>query len=520
MRKMRLKNKSLIILVVVFIVAAAVDVAWTDASLKAQMQRELQERGHVIALQMQETWNYLVEASDQDAYGQGGGAYAYVAADAPDSGDAAASEAEVGSDAAVNPDAGIAATAPVPDADENCAVAGRTISLTFTDASDYVTRYVSTAPRNSEDMADDFEREAIAAFEDDRTLGAYYATFNYGERPVFRYTEPMEVTELCLRCHGGPAGEIDVTGFPKEGLELGDVAGAVSVFVPMDSFIDSERQDLARSLFISIVLMVLVLVVVYLALARQNAQLEEANERLVAENQYKSDFLSMVSHELRTPLTSIIAFSDMLAGDEGLTERQETARKEIEANGRVLLLMINDILEMNRLDAGRAQLALGAVDVYDLMNFVEPVVAPIARRAGVGLECSVAAGVPVIEADFDKLAHALENLAFNAVKFTPEGGKVSIRAFADGERVRIAVSDTGIGIAPADQQRIFERFVQADSSTARRYNGTGLGLPLAQDYVGLHGGTLELESAVGEGSTFTISLPTGKRGESLDGQAG
>lgn len=252
------------------------------------------------------------------------------------------------------------------------------------------------------------------------------------------------------------------------------------------------------------------------ALESQRVQLEEANELLRGENQYKSDFLAMMSHELRTPLTSIIAFAEMLNKEDGssLGSREAEARREIEANGRVLLLMINDILEMSRLDAGRAQLVVEAVDLGDVAGLVESVVQPLARRNGVDFSCELASDVPLIEGDFEKIRHIVENLCGNAVKFTPEGGSVLLRVrhCPEERMVVIEVVDTGIGIAENDLQRIFERFVQADSSVARRYNGTGLGLALAKEYAEMHGGSISVASELGRGSEFVVSLPVGFEG--------
>ena len=245
-------------------------------------------------------------------------------------------------------------------------------------------------------------------------------------------------------------------------------------------------------------------------LERQRAQLEEANERLVRDNQYKSDFLSMMSHELRTPLTSILAFSEMLNREgEPRDAREAQVRQEIEANSRVLLLMINDILEMSRLDAGRAELACEPVELGDVVGMVESVMHSIAEHNGIGFSCSIDSDVPLIEADFEKLRHVLENLVGNAMKFTPAGGSVRVLVswHPECEQVWVRVVDTGIGVAKADQARIFERFVQADSSVSRKYSGTGLGLALAKEYVEMHGGSISLESELGEGSTFTVRLP-------------
>ncbi|MBR2789508.1 MAG: DUF3365 domain-containing protein [Eggerthellaceae bacterium] len=555
MKSQALKTKIALVLGGVFVVAMVLHFVWDDMTARRQMEAELQERGRVIALQMQQIWNFLVLSQDADAQ------YAYTAIQ-----------------------------------DDNCAVAGREISVTFTDSSNYVTRYVSDAPRNPADTPDMHELAAIKAFKADETLAFRGAITEYDGKQVYRYLEPMRITEICMECHGGPKGEIDITGYPKEGLALGDVVGAVSIVVPMDTFVENRWQDAARNIAIFGILLALALVVIYLFLNRlvtkpvavaqnaflqvgegdlgvrmpedlrsremndlayvfnvsaenlaaayngledeiqdrtlqlqnanaileeQRAKLEEANERLRSENRYKSDFLTIVSHELRTPLTSILSFTELLKDDPSLDAQGETARREIETNSRVLLLMINDILEMSRLDAGRMQLNPETMDVCELMDFVEAVVSPIAARADVEFGCTATGSIPLIEGDFDKLAHALENLAFNAVKFTPSGGHVTMEARSgDGGRtVRIAVADTGIGIAPEDRERIFEPFAQADSALVRRYNGTGLGLPLAKEIVELHGGHIELESTLGEGSTFTIVLPAsdGVPGKFTDG---
>ena len=245
-------------------------------------------------------------------------------------------------------------------------------------------------------------------------------------------------------------------------------------------------------------------------LERQRVQLEEANELLRNDNEYKSNFLAMMSHELRTPLTSILAYAELLnrEGDPA-DEKEAEARREIEANGRVLLLMINDILEMSRLDAGRTQLTLETVDLGDVVGLVQSVVAPLARHNGIEFTCEINPDVPLIQGDFEKIRHVLENLCGNAMKFTPEGGSVRLLAEYDqpAREVVMKVVDTGIGIAEKDQQRIFERFVQVDSSVSRKYNGTGLGLALAKEYAEMHGGSLGVESELGHGSTFIVRLP-------------
>lgn len=257
-------------------------------------------------------------------------------------------------------------------------------------------------------------------------------------------------------------------------------------------------------------------------LERQRVQLEQANELLRNDNEYKSNFLAMMSHELRTPLTSILAYAELLNREgEPADEGEAEARREIEANGRVLLLMINDILEMSRLDAGKTQLALETVDLGDVVGLVQSVVAPLARRNGVDFSCDISPDVPLVQGDFEKIRHVLENLCGNAMKFTPEGGSVRLTASYDAaaREVVMCVADTGIGIAPEDQQRIFERFMQVDSSVSRKYNGTGLGLALAKEYAEMHGGSIAVESELGQGSTFIVRLPENPE-DAARGEAG
>lgn len=202
-------------------------------------------------------------------------------------------------------------------------------------------------------------------------------------------------------------------------------------------------------------------------LEQQRRQLEAVNAQLVDENQYKSDFLSMVSHELRTPLTSIVAFADLLSKHRaGADENEAKALAGIEANSQALMLMINDILEMSRLDAGRVKLSLEVVDVGDVVGIVRATVGPLAAKEHLEFTNEVAPDVPLVQGDFDKLVHVLQNLCGNAVKFTPDGGTVHLgAAFHPAsskdavDEVWLTVADSGIGIDAADQERIFEKFV-------------------------------------------------------------
>jgi CheY-like chemotaxis protein/anti-sigma regulatory factor (Ser/Thr protein kinase) len=216
-----------------------------------------------------------------------------------------------------------------------------------------------------------------------------------------------------------------------------------------------------------------------------------------------------MSHELRTPLNAIIGFSEVLLerlfGE--LNEKQEEYLRDILDSGRHLLSLINDILDLSKVEAGRMELEVGRFSLPEALENGLTMVRERASRHGIALGLEVDAALDVVEADERKVKQVVFNLLANAVKFTPDGGRVGIAAGLNGDDVRITVWDTGIGIAPADQARIFEEFQQVSGPDRQGSEGTGLGLALAKRFVELHGGRLMVESAVGQGSRFTFTLP-------------
>ncbi len=246
-------------------------------------------------------------------------------------------------------------------------------------------------------------------------------------------------------------------------------------------------------------------------LEQANQKLSEMNGKLQEANAYKSNFLTIVSHELRTPLTAIIAFADILLAAAPNDDTAVIAR-EVKDNARSLLSMINNVIDAAKLEAGRYQMHYTPVDLVDLVLEVERVMRPLAERKGVRLTALVEADVPMIESDPDALHKILANLVGNAVKFTDGPGRVCVRAARgdDGTNVVLEVSDTGIGIAPADLALIFERFVQPDVSLSRGHGGSGLGLSLVKDLVDELGGSVAVSSVPGEGSVFAVTLPVGR----------
>jgi len=237
-------------------------------------------------------------------------------------------------------------------------------------------------------------------------------------------------------------------------------------------------------------------------------EIQEKSHQLEVASQHKSQFLANMSHELRTPLNAILGYTEMMAdglyGDVG--EKAHGVLERVQSNGRHLLGLINDVLDLSKIEAGQLVLAIEEYSVADMVATVLSATESLARAKNLKLGSAVAPGLPTGSGDARRLTQVLLNLVGNAIKFTDQGG-VEIRAVRAGDRFEIAVVDTGPGIAPADQARIFDEFQQLDSTSTRRKGGTGLGLSISRHIVELHGGRITVESEVGRGSTFRISLP-------------
>ena len=249
------------------------------------------------------------------------------------------------------------------------------------------------------------------------------------------------------------------------------------------------------------------------ALAIHNArlfrELEDKGRELAQANQHKSEFLANMSHELRTPLNAVIGFSEVL-GEQmfgKLNDKQSEYVDDIHTSGRHLLSLINDILDLAKIEAGRMELDLTTFDIRQALGNALTLVSERAGRRGIALESEIDGSLTDMTGDERKVKQILLNLLSNAVKFTPEGGRVTLTARGADSSVVIAVRDTGVGISAEDQQHIFEEFRQVGTDYARKVEGTGLGLTLTRRFVELHGGEIVVESELGAGSEFRISLP-------------
>ncbi len=247
-------------------------------------------------------------------------------------------------------------------------------------------------------------------------------------------------------------------------------------------------------------------------LDRKVDELAQANLSLHELNRVKSDFLATVSHELRTPLNSIIGFSEILSEAPELQDKHRKFVTNIQTSGRMLLGMINDILDMAKIESGRMTIRTEEFSIYDLIDVVRNQLRPMAEKKRIDFQAELAPNMPLLHQDQMKLRQVIFNLLSNAIKFTYDRGIVTLHVSCEGQNLVIRVVDNGVGIAAEDQEMIFEKFRQGrraskESVLTREHEGTGLGLSIVREFCRLMGGEVSLESRLGEGSTFTVTLP-------------
>jgi two-component system sensor histidine kinase BarA len=260
-------------------------------------------------------------------------------------------------------------------------------------------------------------------------------------------------------------------------------------------------------------------------------QMAETNVALYEANRVKSEFLANVSHELRTPLTTIIGFAELLREGPHVEENSRAARyaENILISGRILLEIINDLLDLAKIEAGKMELRVEPLDLRELCESIQILMRPLAEKKNLQFDLALDDDLPSPHSDQSKLRQILYNLVSNAIKFTPPGGQIRLAARrlaarrvhaprrihedrvgedrVDEDRVQLSVSDTGPGIAPEHRATIFEKFRQIDQSPTREHHGTGLGLAIARELARLLGSDIEVESELGHGATFSLTLP-------------
>jgi len=234
--------------------------------------------------------------------------------------------------------------------------------------------------------------------------------------------------------------------------------------------------------------------------------------RAEASNRAKGEFLAHMSHELRTPLNAIIGFSDMLLNAPSAVARDKVEGyiRDINRAGLHLLGVINDILDLTKIEAGKLSLYEAEVEFAELLAASLTMVQGLSEEKRITIQCDMSGPQPRLRIDELKLKQILLNLLSNAVKFTPPAGRVEVKTALDSDGFVIKVKDTGIGIAPSDLPKVLIPFTQLDSKLSRKHGGTGLGLPLTKGLVELHGGSFAIDSEVGIGTTVTVRLPAAR----------
>ncbi|MCH8333569.1 PAS domain S-box protein [Candidatus Sumerlaeota bacterium] len=307
------------------------------------------------------------------------------------------------------------------------------------------------------------------------------ATANY-EFPI--YTKAGRRVDLLLNASPRRDGEGRVIGVISIGQDITEIKAFQA---ELEGEVDARTQELSESL----------------------ERVETANIQLGEANRHKSRFLSSMSHELRTPLNSIIGFSDLL-GEElfgALNAKQKDYVRDIKGSGKQLLELINDLLDTARIDAGTMELNLEVLRPGDLLEAPIRMFQVQARLKDIHLEQTVDPGLDELVGDRRRLRQVVLNFLSNALKYTPAGGKIEVRATKQDNLARISVADTGVGIQPDQAQRLFSEFYQADRKRDEALGGVGLGLALSRRLVELHGGEIGVESEPDKGSTFWFTIP-------------
>jgi signal transduction histidine kinase len=309
-----------------------------------------------------------------------------------------------------------------------------------------------------------------------------------GSYLIIRYVIVKPVKHLKEVSEAIAAGELNIRSEIQTGDEFEDLSHAFNRMLRNLTNIQDRNKKLIADL------------------DRKVDELARVNMALYESNRLKGDFLATMSHELRTPLNSIIGFSEVLLGAENLTEKQHRYAANIMTGGQQLMALINDVLELAKLEAGKMRLHPEAVNVSAVCEHAAAMFRQQAEKKNIDLKIQADPATPPARQDPGKLHQILTNLLSNAVKFTPEGGRVTLKAAGDGNELVFTVSDTGVGIAPEEQELVFEKFRQAANPMTREQGGTGLGLSIVRELAKLLGGDVTLHSELGRGSTFTVRV--------------
>jgi signal transduction histidine kinase len=290
----------------------------------------------------------------------------------------------------------------------------------------------------------------------------------------------------------------------------------LEVIMPLDTAVAQTSANLRGTLYLLMTMTVFGLLGLMLVIGTVRRSAAEA-QRLAAEasrahevNRLKSEFVTLVSHELRTPLTSITGYVALLLEGQGgmLMEAQREYLSIVQSNAQVLMALIDELLDMSRIEAGKVELRRSTLDLVRVIREVATALRPQIEAKGQRLTLNLAAALPAVSGDAERVTQILTNLLSNAHKYTPPGGRITITTGREAGRARIDVHDTGIGLSLEDQAQLFTMFFRARHPMAREVGGTGLGLAITRSLVELHGGEIMVTSAPGQGSTLAARMPT------------
>jgi signal transduction histidine kinase len=355
---------------------------------------------------------------------------------------------------------------------------------------------------------DDFERQALHQLQQHPEQPVARVQSFQG-RPALRYAKADRLRGPCVSCHNTHPSS------PKTTWQEGDVRGVLEVILPLEGAVAQTHGDLRETVYLLLALTVVGLVGLTLVIGRVRRATAEA-QHLVEEatrahevNQLKSEFVTLVAHELRTPLTAITGYAELLL--EGQDGHVTAAHREylgvVRRNAVRLVALIDDLLDLARLEAGKIELQCRPLNLVDLIQEVARLLHPQLEAKGQVLTLDLAEALPVVWGDAARITQILTNLLANAHKYTPARGRISITARGEAGRVRVTVQDTGIGIAPEDQAQLFTAFFRAQHRATQGVAGTGLGLAITRALVELHGGAMGVTSVPGQGSAFSFTLP-------------
>jgi len=417
--------------------------------------------------------------------------------------------------------------------------------------------------RKKDNFDDSYERELYNEFKRDETK-IEDSRFRPADRVIFYYA-PIRAAKSCLSCHQKLAKELN-----QDTVSENDLLAMVRIRMPTKTIEEGVHRNRALLITAAIVTAILIMVgswmiVRYIIvkpvkhlkevsdaisagelnvrseiqtgdefedlshafnrmlrslvsmqdqwrkvnadLDRKVDELAQTNMALFESNKLKGDFLATMSHELRTPLNSILGFSDVLLTGDTLTDKQRRWVSNIQTSGQKLLNLINDILDLAKMEAGKMQVRLETFNLHDVCDGLLNILRPLAEKKNIDLRSQIEPDMPALRQDMTKLQQILQNLLSNAIKFTPEGGRVALKAEADTKYVTISVMDTGVGVAKDEQDLVFQKFRQSGNPLTREHAGTGLGLSIVRELCKLLNGEVTLQSELGRGSTFTVRLP-------------